>query len=102
METMAVRIPKKIEKELALIIEKEGVDRSTALRKMLEKGIKEWKKELALKLLGEGKITLWKAAKIAGLTIWEMLDLIEEKRIILPIKADDVIDDIRAGLQEGL
>lgn len=99
METVAVRIPKDIEEELKLVIEREGLARSAALRKMLEKGLKEWKKELALQLLREGKVTLWKAAGIAGITIWEMLDLVEEKGISLPIKAEDVIEDIRAALK---
>jgi predicted HTH domain antitoxin len=99
METIAVRIPKDIEEGLKLVIEREGLERSAALRKILEKGLKEWKKELALQLLREGKVTLWKSAKIAGVTIWEMLDLVEEKRISLPIKAEDVIDDIRAALK---
>jgi predicted HTH domain antitoxin len=100
METVAVRIPKDIEEELRLVVEREGLDRSTALRKMLEKGLKEWKKELALQLLREGKVTLWKAAEVAGVTIWEMLELVEEEGISLPIRAEDVIEDIRAALRE--
>jgi predicted HTH domain antitoxin len=100
METVAVRIPKDIEEELRLVVEREGLDRSTALRKMLEKGLKEWKKELALQLLREGKVTLWKAAEVAGVTIWEMLELVEEEGISLPIRAEDVVEDIRAALRE--
>lgn len=100
METVAVRIPKDIEEELRLVVEREGLDRSTALRKMLEKGLKEWKKELALQLLREGKVTLWKAAEVAGVTIWEMLELVEEEGISLPIRAEDVIEDIKAALRE--
>lgn len=99
MKTVAVRIPREIEKELKVIIETEGLDKSTAFRKILEKGLKEWKKELALKLLQEGKVTLWKSAKIAGLSIWEMLDLIEKRGVALPIRAEDVIEDIRAGME---
>jgi predicted HTH domain antitoxin len=99
MKTVAVRIPREIEKEMKVIIETEGLDKSAAFRKILEKGLKEWKKELALKLLQEGRVTLWKSAKIAGLSIWEMLDLIEKRGAVLPIRAEDVIEDIRAGME---
>ncbi|MEE8168548.1 MAG: UPF0175 family protein [Candidatus Hydrothermarchaeales archaeon] len=99
MKTVAVRIPKDIEKEFEVVVKTEGLDKSTALRKLLKKGIGEWKKEYALELLQQGKTTLWKAAKIADLTIWEMLDLLEEKGIILPIRAEDVLEDIKAGMR---
>jgi len=95
MKTVAVRIPKAIEKEIERIAEVEKLDKSSVLRKILEIGIEEWKKEYVLKLLQRKKITLWKASEIAGLTIWEMLELIKQKNISLPIKAEDIIEDIR-------
>ncbi|MCS4540894.1 MAG: UPF0175 family protein [Euryarchaeota archaeon] len=100
METVAMRISKDLWRELEKITEIEALSKSDALRKMLEKGIKEWKKDLALQLLQQGKITLWKAAKMAEVTIWDMLDLTEKKGISLPIKAKDIIEDIKAGLKE--
>ena len=99
MKTVAVRIPKDLERELEEISRVEGLDKSTALRKLLKMGLKERKKELALSLLQQDKVTLWKASKIAGITIWEMIDLMKEKGITLPIKAEDVIEDIKAGLE---
>jgi len=99
METVSVRIPGEIKREIERIAEAEGVDRSTALRKVLEKGLREWKIEIALKLLEEGKVTLWKAASIAGVSLWEMLEIVEARGIPLPVRAEDVIEDIRAGLR---
>ncbi len=98
METVSVRIPKKLKEEIEEIAEIEKIDRANALRKVLEIGINEWKKEYAVKLLAEGKVTLWKAASIAGVSIWEMLDIIEAKGISLPIRAEDVLEDIKAAL----
>ncbi len=99
METVSVRIPSQIKREIERIAEAENIDRSTALRRVLEKGLKEWKKEIALKLLEEGKVTLWKAASIAGVSLWEMLEIVEAKGISLPVRAEDVIEDIRTGLK---
>ncbi|WP_457555117.1 UPF0175 family protein [Candidatus Pyrohabitans sp.] len=94
-----MRIPGEIKREIEKIAKTEHIDRSTALRMVLEKGLREWKKEIALKLLVEGKVTLWKAASIAGIPLVEMLELVEEKGVSLPVRAEDVIDDIRAGLK---
>lgn len=98
MKTVAMRIPEDLEKELEEISRVEGLDKSAALRKLLKMGLRERKKELALSLLQQGKVTLWKASKIAGVTIWEMMDLVKEKGMTLPIKAEDVIEDIKAGM----
>ncbi|MFQ6105519.1 MAG: UPF0175 family protein [Candidatus Hydrothermarchaeaceae archaeon] len=99
MKTVAMRIPKDLEEELEEISRVEGLDKSTALRKLLKMGLRERKKELALSLLQRDKVTLWKASKIAGITIWEMIDLVKDKGIALPIKAEEVIDDIKAGMK---
>lgn len=99
MKTVAMRISRDIEEELEEISRIEGLDRSAALRKLLRMGLKERKKELALSLLQQGKVTLWKASKIAGMTIWEMIELVKMKGIALPIKAENVIEDIKAGLE---
>lgn len=59
----------------------EGVDKSTAIRKILERGISEWRVERALKLLGEGKITFARAAELAGVSLWELSELLRERKI---------------------
>lgn len=100
MESVCVRIPEEVKREIEKVAEVEGLDRSTALRKVVEKGLKEWKIEIALRLLGEGKVTLWKASSIAGVSLWEMLDILETKGVSLPVSAEDVIEDIKAGLRE--
>jgi predicted DNA-binding protein len=51
------RVPEEIERYLKEFMKVEGVDKSTAVRKILERGISEWRKERAVELLGRGKIT---------------------------------------------
>lgn len=100
METVAARIPSDLEESLRKIMDVEHLDRSAALRKLLEIGVKEWKQEFALRRLVEGKITLWKAAEIADATIWDMMDLVREKGFSLPIRAEDVLEDIKTAMEE--
>jgi len=48
-------------------------DRSELMRELLAFGIKEKKLEKAIKLYKEGKVTLWKATRVAGVSLWEMM-----------------------------
>jgi len=57
LKPLAVRIPEEIEKEIQMVIEREGLDKATAVRTLLELGIGEWRKQTALELLREGKVT---------------------------------------------
>ncbi len=78
LSTVAARVSPELERIIAEVAEIEGVDRSTALRKLVQKGAREWRKERALELLKRGEVSLWKASEIAGVTLWEMVDTANE------------------------
>jgi predicted HTH domain antitoxin len=78
---LGARVPEEIERYLKEFMKMEGVDKSTAVRKILERGISEWRKERALGLLCRGKITFTRAAEMAGISLWEMLDLVRDRKI---------------------
>jgi predicted HTH domain antitoxin len=80
-KTIATRVPKEIDDFLEKIMKEEKLDKSTTTRRILERGIAEWRKERALDLLKKGKVTLVKAAEIAGISIYEMMELVNEKKI---------------------
>ncbi len=75
------------------------MDKATALRKLLELGVKDWRRETALDQLREGKVTVWRAAEVAGLSLWDFVSLLEDRKVVLPIRGRDVIDDLRAALK---
>lgn len=77
LTTVAARVPPKLERIIIEVAEIEGIDRSTALRKLVERGAQAWRRERALDLLKKGEVTLWKAAEVAGVSLWEMVDLVE-------------------------
>lgn len=80
-ETVSVRLDSPDLKEIAIVSREWKTDRSNAVRQLLSRALKDFKKELALKELQEHKISIGLAAKKAGLNLWEMLDLIKEKNI---------------------
>jgi len=78
---LGARVPEEIEQHLAEFMRLEGVDKSTAVRKILERGISEWRRERALKLLGEGKVTFARAAELADISLWELVELVRERKV---------------------
>lgn len=97
---VSARVPKEIYEGLEQFVKVERTDKSAAARKLLERGLSEWKKERALALLADGKVTVWKAASIAGISLWEMVDMIKEKKTPLPISAEDILSDLRTATEE--
>ncbi len=78
-KTIGARVPKEVIRHLSEFMEVEGVDKSTAIRRVLEKGMSEWRKERALKLLGEGKVTFLKAVE-ADISVYELMELVRQVR----------------------
>ncbi|MGQ9507692.1 MAG: UPF0175 family protein [Candidatus Bathycorpusculaceae bacterium] len=60
----------------------------------------EWKLEKALKLFRDGKVSLWKAAEIAGLSLWEIIEIIGERKISFSYTYEDFREDFEAALKE--
>jgi len=95
MGTVAARVDKKIERFISDIMKTDGLDKSSTLRKLLEKGIDQWRLERAIDALRSGKATLSKAAEMAGISLYEMVDIVREKKI-------DYIHISKADLEEDL
>jgi len=80
-ETISVRLGKDIEKDLAIVENKWKIDRSEIIRRLLGGAINSWKIENALNDLREHKISIGKASRDSGLSVWQMLDILKEKNI---------------------
>ncbi|WP_135304233.1 UPF0175 family protein [Haloarcula amylovorans] len=96
MGTISARVPDDLEAELEEYLEAENIERSTAVRKLLTEGLGEWRRERALSLLDEGRVTLSRAAEIADTTVWEFRQLAAERDVswVDDDRLSDDIDDI--------
>ncbi len=99
-EIISTRIPSEIAKDLKEIEEEEKTDRATLVRKLLARAIEQWKMERALRLYREGKVTLWRAARLGGITLREMMELAAKEGIQFKYTAKDLEEDIKAALTE--
>lgn len=80
-ETVSVRIDKSELKEINDISRLEKKTKSSVLREVLEKGIKEKKLELALEKFRKNEASVGKAARIAEMPLTQFMDVLVEKNI---------------------
>jgi len=101
MRNLTVRVDEETYKGIEETAQREKIDRSTATRQLLKKGISEERKRRALDLYRLGKCTLWKTAELAGLNIREMMDLAREEKIPVHITPEDVEEAWREAVGEA-
>lgn len=88
------RLPSDLVKDLEQIEKVEQTDRSTTVRKLLYKAVKDWKLDHAARQYSEGKVTVGKAAEEAGVTVWEMLDHLRLRKIAAQYDLSDLKHDL--------
>jgi len=94
MMTISTRIDEELAKEIEKIVKERGTDKSAVIRELLYIGLKEYKLKKALELVREKKVTIWKAAEIAGLTYREMLEKLREHNVPFPITVEELAREI--------
>jgi predicted HTH domain antitoxin len=94
-ETITLRLPPQTAKKLLEIAKKEGKDRSTLIRELLENGVKEKITEQAVELYRTGQITAWKAAQLAGVSLWAFYKILEQKGVIIQYSEHDLEQDLK-------
>ena len=94
LKVATARLPKQMLEEVEELAEEEQVDRSELMRRLMASGLKQMRMEKALKAYGGGKVTLWKAAEMAGLSLREMMDLVRNARINMPYTPEELGRDL--------
>ncbi len=95
-EVISARVPKALVRDIERIRNIEKTDRATVLRQLLAKAIADWKKEHSLNLYRDGKISLWRAARVAELSLREMMELAASRNIVFHYSEQDLEEDISA------
>ncbi len=96
--TISVRVRKDQAEEIDSLAEEKGVDRSAKMRELLAIALREARLREALDKLREGKITVMKAARLAGVTYREMLVAMRKNNLPYPLTEED----LRRELDETL
>ncbi len=91
MEFVSFRFPDKNKKTAKWLAELENRKTSDEYRDIFITGINEKRKQIAASKYAKGTISIGKAAEIAGLSIWEFLDLMKEKNISLNLTIEEIM-----------
>ena len=91
MNVVTARVEEETYKNLKYLMRVEQVDQAELVRRLLYKAVAEEKMKLALTKLREHKITIRKAAELAGVSYVEMFDKASQEDVDSGYSLDDLI-----------
>ncbi len=100
-EVLSVKVDKKKLRELEEIARDENSDRSATARRLLDIGMKEWKINKAVEMFRRGKISLWKGATAADISLREFVEILEDRRVDwIGVTPEELEAEVRAIKKE--
>jgi predicted HTH domain antitoxin len=100
-EVLSVKVDKERLRELEEIAQEEHSDRSTAARRLLDMGMKEWKVNKAVEVFRNGKVSVWRAASMADVSLREFIGILDERRVDwVGVSTEDLEDEVMAIKKE--
>jgi len=75
------RLPADLIRDLELIERVEQSDRSTVVRKLLQRAAQEWKLEHYARQYAEGRVSTAQAAEACNVSLWEMMDYFRQHKV---------------------
>ncbi len=93
--TVSARIPRSQLREVERLADARGVDRSSVVRTLLDVGIRETKLREALDLVRERKVSVWRAARMAGIDYRDMLAALRTHNVPFPLSDKELERELR-------
>ena len=100
-QMVGTRLPQELVRDLELIEQVDQTDRSTTVRKLLSKATREWKLDFFARQYAEGKVGVARAAREAGVSVWEMMAYLRQKKIAAQYDMADFEHDLRVISRSG-
>ena len=95
-EAIGIRFDDNTLKKIDEISEDDDLDRSSAVRKLVNLGYSKHMKQKAIEQYRQGKITLSKAALIARMTLWEMEKALVEDGYRSEYSVEDLKNEMKS------
>jgi len=92
---LGARIEQEIMDIVERVAEERNVDKTAAIKTLVTVGWKELRLEKAVQLYRKGEVSVDKAAKIAGLTVSEMMNEIA----MSGVRSDETVEEYREGIR---
>lgn len=94
MPTISARIPEADQAELDTVAELLSEDRSTTIRKALREGLETLRTRHAVEQYQSGDVAVNQAARLAGLSVAEWLEVAHERNLTTQLTAEDLRKDV--------
>ncbi len=90
-----LRVPEEVASDLDQLAEQAHATRIDIARQILLDGVAERKRDYALELYRQGRASKSKAAEIAGISVWELMDLTSQEETVNTYTLQDAVDEVR-------
>lgn len=100
VKTMSARFDDELYEEILEYAREKGIAKTRALRELTKEGVKKWRLIKALTLYREGKVTVWKASRIAGVPLSRMIEIAASEKIPIHYKREDLERDFKSAFGE--
>jgi predicted HTH domain antitoxin len=90
-----LRVPEEVASDLDQLAEQAHATRIDVARQILLAGVAARKRAHALELYRQGRASKSKAAEIAGISLWELMDLIGREETPNTYTLQDAVDEVR-------
>ena len=97
---MSARFDDRLYSEILEYAKERGIPKTRALRELAKEGVKKWRLTRALALYREGKVTLWKASRVAGVPLSRMVEIAALEKIPIHYRVEDLEKDFKAVFGE--
>ena len=94
LKTVTTRLPPEVLEEIEEIAERDRVDRSELIRRLLDQALAQRRIEDAVDAYRNGNVTMWRAAELAGVSLRQMMSILNELRVELNYSIEDLESDI--------
>lgn len=100
VKTMSARFDDELYEEILEYAREKGIPKTRALRELTKEGVKRWRLTKALALYREGKVTVWKASRLAGVPLSRMVEIAASEKIPIHYTKEDLEKDFESAFGE--
>ncbi len=97
MGSISARLPDDEAEELEEVTELLGLDKRTTIRKALSEGLAALRRQRAIERYQSGDVSVNEAARIAGVSVAEWLEMARERNLTTQLTPDDLDADADAA-----
>lgn len=102
VKTMSARFDDELYEEILEYAREKGIPKTRALRELTKEGVKKWWLTKALALYREGKVTVWKASRIARVPLSRMVEIAASEKIPIHYTREDLDRDFKSAFGETI